>query len=125
MVARVTRWTDEDYAAWQQRHAQPSAPVPVVLDADPFIARLISAGLPLPVREYVFLVDRDFRADYCWLEQRVIAEKQGFRDHSTRKGLHRDYEKANLAQLNGWRYFQWTPAQLLTEQCLWLLRQVL
>lgn len=121
----IARWTDEEYQAHLARRAAPKAPAPKIMGRDPFIDRLVSAGLPLPVREYVFLVDRDFRADYAWLEQRVIVEQQGFRDHSTKKGLRRDYEKANLAILNRWLYFQFTPAQLLTEQCLWIMRQVL
>ena len=64
-------------------------------------------------REYKFLPDRRFRADFAIIQPRVLVEIQGGRwmehgGHNTGGGLARDYEKSNLAQLAGWRYLQFT-----------------
>ena len=65
------------------------------------------------VREYKFLEDRRFRADFAIIPLLVLIEVQGGRwmehgGHNTGGGLARDYEKANLAQLAGWRSLQFT-----------------
>ena len=65
------------------------------------------------VREYKFLEDRKFRADFSIPSIRCLIEIQGgiYMDKSGHKsisGLKRDYEKSNLAQLAGWRYLQFT-----------------
>lgn len=65
------------------------------------------------VREYKFLPDRRFRADFAIIPLRLLVEVQGGRwmehgGHNTGGGLARDYEKSNLAQLAGWRYLQFT-----------------
>jgi hypothetical protein len=51
-----------------------------------------------------------------------LVAQQGFRDHSTRKGLRRDYEKLNLAQAAGWKVFQFTPKQLASVETIEWLR---
>lgn len=71
------------------------------------------------VREYKFLPDRKFRADFALIIPRILVEVQGgiwleHGGHNTGGGLARDYEKANLAQLAGWRYLQFT-AEDVTE----------
>lgn len=71
------------------------------------------------VREYKFLPDRRFRADFMLPALHVLVEVQGGRwmehgGHNTGGGLKRDYEKSNLAQLAGWRYLQFT-AEDVTE----------
>jgi very-short-patch-repair endonuclease len=64
-------------------------------------------------REFKFLPDRKFRADFALIIPRILVEVQGgiWMDkggHNTGLSLRRDYEKANLAQLAGWRYLQFT-----------------
>lgn len=64
-------------------------------------------GLPEPVREYPAITGRKFRFDFAWLEHRLLVEVNGGTytkgAHSTGRGIARDYEKANLATLAGWR----------------------
>jgi hypothetical protein len=124
------RWTVEEYAAFRRRMDGLAPPLPLPLRPhtqpfDRFLELCAAAKLPIPAREVLFLADRDFRADYCWPLQKVIVEQQGFRDHSTRKGLQRDYEKSNLAQAAGWKVFQFTPKQLQSIDTIeWLRTQL-
>lgn len=64
-------------------------------------------GLPEPIREYQAIKGRKFRFDFAWLEHRLLVEVNGGTytkcAHSTGRGIARDYEKANLATLDGWR----------------------
>ena len=81
-------------------------------------------GLPIPEREQAFIPGRQFRADYLWRSRRVVLEIEGgiFRGgkgggtnvggHSSVRGILRDIEKSNLAQLAGYRYFRATPDQV-------------
>ncbi len=75
---------------------------------DNLFYQIEEAKLPTPEREKEFIKGRKFRADFLWRKQRVIAEVNGgtFRRmaHSTGEGIHRDYEKGDLATLAGWRY---------------------
>lgn len=75
---------------------------------DDLFYQIEEAKLPTPEREKEFIKGRKFRADFLWRKQRVIAEVNGgtFRRmaHSTGEGIHRDYEKGDLATLAGWRY---------------------
>jgi hypothetical protein len=71
-------------------------------------------GAPPWVREFVFLKGRKFRADFAWPEQMVIIEVNGGifvpkSGHRSVQGLIRDYEKQNLATLDGWSYFELAP----------------
>jgi hypothetical protein len=129
-MSQGLRWTEEEYAAFRRRMdgLAPPLPLPLRPHAQPFdrfLELCAAAKLPIPAREVLFLADRDFRADYCWPLQKIIVEQQGFRDHSTRKGLQRDYEKSNLAQAAGFRYFQFTPKQLQSIETIeWLRGQL-
>jgi hypothetical protein len=129
-VSQGLRWTVEEYAAFRRRMdgLAPPLPLPLRPHAQPFdrfLELCAAAKLPIPAREVLFLADRDFRADYCWPLQKIIIEQQGFRDHSTRKGLQRDYEKSNLAQAAGFKYFQFTPKQLQSVDTIeWLRMQL-
>jgi very-short-patch-repair endonuclease len=78
--------------------------------------QIVEAMLPTPEREVTFIPGRKFRADFCWRKERVIAEVNGgtFRRmaHSTGEGIHRDYEKGDLATLAGWRYFNFDRSMI-------------
>jgi very-short-patch-repair endonuclease len=71
-----------------------------------------AAGLPEPEREVIYLPGRRFRADFCWRPYKLVAEVQGgtyaHMAHSTGAGIDRDYTKANLSMLAGWRYLQFS-----------------
>ena len=74
------------------------------------LLEITAAGLPDPVREYKFHPKRKWRADFCWTQERVIVEVNGGTHqrmgHSTGRGIHRDYEKVNAAQLMGYTCLQ-------------------
>ncbi len=70
-----------------------------------------AAELPSPKRQYKFHASRRWLADFCWPESRLIVEVNGMthvasRGHTSWAGIHRDYEKANGAQMMGYRYYQ-------------------
>ena len=75
-----------------------------------------AAGLPDPVREYHFAAQppykRKFRADFAYIEQRILIEVEGgtwSRGRHTRPvGFEKDCEKYNLASLLGWRVLRFT-----------------
>lgn len=99
------------------------------MSLDRFLLLINAHGLPPPQLEFRFLPDRLFRADYCWPEAMCIVEKMGQiwhkGGHNTGTGLLRDYEKANLAQLAGYLYLQFTPQQLESGAALPVLKIVL
>jgi hypothetical protein len=121
------RWTNQEYEAYRRRMdgLAPPLPLPLQPTAEPFdrfMELCAAAGLPLPAREVLLIPGRDFRFDYAWPVVKIAVEQQGFRDHSTRKGLQRDYEKLNLAQAAGWKVFQFTPKQLQSVDTIEWLR---
>ena len=72
---------------------------------DLFAFQLDSAGLTGYVREYQ-AIGRRFRFDFAW--KKVATDRDQWRHrskgaHSTGTGINQDYEKNNLAVLNGWR----------------------
>lgn len=139
-------WTESDLQGLLQKRQQGArpgrsatiAPKPTAYTSsgfDAFYALLIANKLPLPEREYRFLPNRQFKADYAWLEHRLIVERMGGiwakegtrakRAHAMPLKILRDYEKANLAQLAGWRYLQYTPEQLDSGQVIETLKILL
>jgi very-short-patch-repair endonuclease len=81
-----------------------------------FSLHVRAAKLPEPVREYKFLSDRKFRADFAWIEQKLIVEIDGgtwrVGGHSSGAGIRRDYERDVLAMLAGWRVLRFTTCQV-------------
>jgi len=78
-------------------------------------------GGPELEREWRFDLDRKFRLDFSYKGYEWVAieicggiynKKSG---HNSISGIERDYEKSNLAQLNGWKYFQLSPSMITSE----------
>lgn len=101
---------------------------------DPFLALLEAAGLPAPEREVRFIPGRQFKADYLFRAAKVIVEREGGlwspearaqAAHAMPLKIMRDMEKANLAQLEGFKYFRYTPKQLDSGEALPVLRILL
>ena len=69
--------------------------------------------IPEPTAEYVFAPPRKFRADFCWIEQRIILEVEG---GTWVQGRHSrgeaDHVKYNLAASLGYRVFRTTPQKV-------------
>lgn len=61
-------------------------------------------------REYIAISGRKFRFDFAFRAAKLLIEVQGGTfsggAHGRGVGINRDYEKSNLAQLNGWRVLQ-------------------
>lgn len=135
----VIRFTDEQFAAHLKRKTQRAiavageanaADVPALFKPPPasdgpypFLALCRDAGLPDPVPEYTFdarphPLKRKWRADYAWPLHKIIVEINGgvwaHGRHTRGAGYLADREKSNAAQIQGWRYLEYSPAQLLT-----------
>lgn len=132
-AADVKRVTAQVSGALQA--AKPSkAPKVKAQGFDPFLELLKARHLPAPELEGEFIEGRKFRADYIWRARKVIVERNGgiFRGgksvqggHSAGKGILRDMEKSNLAQLAGFTYLQFTPQQLERGDCVDTLKILL
>ena len=96
---------------------------------DHFYYQIVEAMLPTPEREKEFIKGRKFRADFLWRKERVIAEVNGgtFRRmaHSTGEGIHRDYEKGDLATLAGWRYLNFDRKMIEDGFAIECLKKIL
>ena len=88
----------------------------------------LAAGLPEPLRQAPFakVVKIGYLGDLGWVDERVIAEVNGQiwvkGGHNTGSGLQRDYFKQNLAQLLGFRYFEFSPGMVEDGTALLVLR---
>ena len=96
---------------------------------DNLFYQMEEAMLPLPEREKEFIKGRKFRADFLWRKERVIAEVNGgtFRRmaHSTGEGIHRDYEKGDLATLAGWSYLNFDRKMIEDGFAIECLKKIL
>ena len=97
--------------------------LPMAFDA--FVALCRAHQLPEPTKEYPFAreANRRFRADYCWVPEKVILEVNGglWRTkgaHNTGRALLRDYTKSNLAQRLGYVYLQCAPEGVTSGRIL-------
>ena len=65
-----------------------------------------AAGLKTPAMEYRFCLDRKWRFDYAWPDQRIALEYEGGVTsggrHTRAVGYTKDCEKYNQAQIMGW-----------------------
>lgn len=83
------------------------------------LSKIAEAGLPEPEEELADIVPgRKFRYDLGWRDKRVLCElnggvwAKGNSGHSSGTGLQRDYEKAALCQLQGYRVFSVSSAMV-------------
>jgi Protein of unknown function (DUF559) len=90
-----------------------------------FLAACRIAGLPEPVPEYPFAApDRKYRADFAFVEQKVIVEveggvwRKGGGAHSHPLNILRDMERTNEATVRGWRLLRFVPEKLYTTETL-------
>ena len=96
---------------------------------DTFAMQLDAVGLDGYVREYQAIPGRRFRFDFCWVKERLAVEIQGGTyskgAHSTGTGINRDYEKNNLAVLNGWRVLSFDTKMVKSGAALEVVEQFL
>ena len=88
-------------------------------------------GLPEPIREHQAIKGRKFRFDFAWTEpnHKLLVEVNGGTytkgAHSTGRGIARDYEKANLAVLQGWRVLSFDGKSVKSGEAVEVIRQAL
>ena len=95
----------------------------------PRMRSLSDQPLPMPAREYVFLPPRKYRADFCWIEQRLIVEVDGGSwvagRHTRGAGFEADHARDALAMIHGWRVLRCTPKQVESGVALDWIEQIL
>ena len=78
--------------------------------------------IPVPETEWKAVAGRKFRWDLAWPEFHLLVEIQGGTwgkgAHSTGSGLHRDYEKLNLATLAGFQCFMFDSDMVKSGQAI-------
>ena len=89
-------------------------------------ARLwVAAGGPALVQEFRFEPTRRWRADFAWVDAKILIEIEGGiwnrGRHLTPKGFAADAEKYLTATLNGWSVIRLVDNQLTPE----IIKQVL
>lgn len=96
---------------------------------DTLAFQLDALGLTGYVREYQAIKGRKFRFDFCFTEQRLLIEVNGGTftkgAHSTGQGIARDYEKANLATLQGWRVLSFDGKAVRSGEAVEVVRKAL
>ena len=95
---------------------------------DTLAFRLDALGIAYE-REYKAIPDRKFRFDFAFPERRLLVEVQGgtFNGgaHGRGVGIHRDYEKNNLATLAGWRVLQFDVKMIKSGEAVDKIREAL
>jgi very-short-patch-repair endonuclease len=118
------RLTESEFAWLQERRAArtPSKSNGSRWEIE-FAFQLARAGIAFE-REYRFIADRRFRADFAFPAQRVAIEIDGA-VHRIKKRFHSDREKGNLATLHGWRVLHVTRHDVLDGTALALALELL
>ncbi len=98
---------------------------------DTLAFQLDALGLTGYVREYQAIKGRKFRFDFAWTapNHRLLVEVNGGTytkgAHSTGQGIARDYEKANLAVLRGWRVLLFDGKSVKSGEAVETIRKAL
>ncbi len=81
------------------------------------------------VREYRFYIARKWRFDYALPKYKIALEVEGgvwtSGRHTRPKGFLGDMDKYNTATLCGWRVFRTTPAKLMSQDTILLLKSAI
>src|SRR5204863_177204 len=77
-----------------------------------------NASLPMPnINQWIVLDDGEpaIRADFCWPDQRVVVETDGWQTHRTRQAFERDRRRDQRLAAAGWHVLRITWKQLQRE----------
>ena len=83
-----------------------------------------AAGLPEPERQYRFLPNRKYRADFAFVGQRILVECQGGQwvqgggAHQRPNRWQYDCRRMNQAQRAGWMVLQYTGDMIRSGEAL-------
>ena len=78
---------------------------------------LALSKLPPAVRQYRYLPDRKFRADFAWPDRMVALEVDGA-VHRIKGSFNKSFERAYLLQLAGWTVLHVGREQIISGQAL-------
>lgn len=96
---------------------------------DLLAAQMMTAGLPLPIREARFHHVRQWRFDFAWPARRLAVEVEGGEwvrgRHQRPKGFAKDTEKYNAAVALGWRVLRFTGGQVRSGRALATISEVM
>ncbi len=98
---------------------------------DLLLFQIHAMGLPEPEREYRAIEGRRFRFDFAWTapNHRLLVEVQGGiwqkSGHTSGRGVTRDMEKLNLAQLAGWRVMQFETKAIENGEAVGIIAKAL
>ena len=76
---------------------------------DAFLELCDAHGIPRPL---VNTVVEGYEVDFCWPEERLIVETDGYEHHGTRAAFERDRAKDARLAARGWRVVRFTNAQV-------------
>jgi hypothetical protein len=79
---------------------------------DVFLELCDTHGIPRPL---VNAVVAGYEVDFCWPEQRLIVETDGYEHHGTRAAFERDRAKDAQLTARGWRVIRFTETQVRRE----------
>lgn len=85
---------------------------------DTLIVRIDDIGMPRPIREFEFTVDRKWRFDFAWPHVRVAIEIEGGVSkykpgrHLRAEGFQGDLDKYNIGSAYGWRIFRFSSKDI-------------
>ena len=105
--------------------------VPRINAAEEQLAQQIrdAGDLPVCCRQYPYAPGRKFRADFAFIEARLLVEVQGGiwqrKAHGSIKGILADIERLNQATLWGWRLLRITAEQLNRDEVIPMIRHAL
>jgi len=96
---------------------------------DTFAFQLSTAGIPFEQQVKGLIPGRQFVMDFYFEDAHLIVEINGGTwmaksGHNTARGIQRDYEKANAAQLLGYTYLQYTKRELDNLEALDTVRRL-
>lgn len=99
-------------------------------EAVKFKLACVAAGLPMPVREFMFAApERNWRTDFAWPDEQVVLEVEGAvwsgGRHTRGSGYLADMEKYNELALRGYTLLRVTPQNLNKPATLELVRRAL
>jgi putative AbiEi antitoxin of type IV toxin-antitoxin system/uncharacterized protein DUF559/transcriptional regulator with AbiEi antitoxin domain of type IV toxin-antitoxin system len=102
----------EGHPGTQRLHDAAGRALPVTTDSpleDAFLALCDDHGIPRPlVQPFV----EGHRVDFCWPEDRLIVETDGYEHHGTRAAFGRDRAKDAQLTVRGWRVLRFTEPQV-------------
>jgi very-short-patch-repair endonuclease len=94
-----------------------------------FVFQLRAAGILDYHQEYMFAYPRKWRADFAFVEDRLLVEIEGGvwaqGRHTRGSGFVKDLEKYNQATILGWKLLRVTPAMIEDGTALALVEQAL